>query len=281
MTLDALAAFDKRITADPKLDATFDEALVALLDTYAGTKDGQLSDRRLRALLLLMLEDAREQWDEDSRAGRLSSAQRDATADAVQLVQSPVFAGGLGVAEQLSAHDDAMLKLARFARASLSETKQNNTLRPLAAALFDYAQLLPPAKESHATYRALAEGFVPGVNAVLAGKGAPDVAHGLMWQNLTLLRDTVALDDRQVVAQLLSRLVALPDGTGASAGFAPVHVLSAALDELNRAQPGAESVLAADDWKAVLTRIASVLSDEERGFERLYKLVQCRNGCAE
>jgi hypothetical protein len=61
--------------------------------------------------------------------------------------------------------------------------------------------------------------------------------------------------------------------------MAPMHALFSVLSELNRAQPGAQTVLGRDDWRAMFTRMAEVMRDKDRGFERLFRIVQCREGC--
>jgi len=274
MLLDAVKKIDDRITADPKVDAAFDAARAGIIDTYAAIEDDELVDRKLRALLIVGAQFMRDRWAEKESAGELSQLRDDLTADAIDLVGSPLFAGGLNMLEGLLAKPDALDELTRFSYALLSDSEGTENVRSLLAALADLVQTLPGDANTNALLRLLSESIAPGIGEVLAeGKGTPALEASVLWQNLTLSRDTVAKDKKNTLADVFNNVVssttALP--------YTPLETFLDSVTSVNRADPTQKGVLSAEDWGSVAEKLTEIMLDERRGLERLYDLVQCRN----
>jgi len=275
MLLDSVKKIDDRIVADPKVDEAFDAARASLIDTYVAIEDGKLKDRLMRGLLIVGAEFMRDRWLSQSKAGKLSDLREQLTSDTVDLVSSPVFAAGLDMLEALLDKPDALDELTAFSYALLTDAEGKDNLRSLLSAFADLIQALPGDRNTNALLRVLSESMVPGIGKVVAsGKGKLDLEASVLWQNLTLSRDTVEMDAKNVLPKVFNNLVASSE----ELPYTPLETFIDAVTAINRADPKQKGVLSAADWGAVAKRLSEVMRDERRGLERLYDLVQCRNG---
>jgi hypothetical protein len=273
LLVDALGAVDDRIGDDAAARDALSLGTGGLLDAYLAVDAHRLADRRLHALAGAILDHTRERWAEERAAGKLAQLRSEMTSDAADAVQGPLVAGGLTVLAALREKEGSLDSAAAFLFGMLDETSQPANVRALVTGAADYLECVPASADTNATFRALARAILPNTPEVLAGKPAAPLAEGLAWQNLTLMADTATLDEANVLARVFSGLVTVPAGR-----HSPLQVFMGLLSELQRATPGAGSALDRDDFRALLGSVADVLEDEERGFERLYRIVQCRGG---
>jgi hypothetical protein len=282
LLLDALDEVDDRIGDSSTLAAAKEGVRAGLFDSYLTTNTkSELSDRRLRALLLVMLDYLRDRWAAESKAGTLGKLAADMVQDSVDLVHNPVFAGGLGMIERLSQHDDAMTALNRFAGAWLGGAKDEGQVRALIAVLSDVLEALPGDDGLRDLVRATASTVLSNASDVVESGAKYSLADGMIWRDVTLLRDVALKDDSGILGTLLNNAVALPGAGTSEERASPMAELYDALLAFNRATPGAKGNLSADDWRSVFQEISGVLLDKRRGFERLYEIVECRNGPTE
>ncbi len=281
LALDAIGAVDDRIGDSEPLEAAFQGARAGLFDGYFKLGKDRFLDRRLRALLLAMLDDAREKWAKDRASGRLSQVGPELVADTVDLLQNPVFAGALGVIEQLSLDAEVMEILNRYARGVLGGEQSEAQARALIATFADMFELLPGDDALLSLFQVMGNSILPDVSGVLS-EGAPFALNeGMIWRNLELLRDTAKMDREGVLGRLLNNAVALPGFGTQDERPSPLAEIYDVLIALEREDPSATSTLSAQDFRAVFGHMAEVLLDKRRGFERLYEIVQCRNGSTE
>jgi hypothetical protein len=276
LMVDALGAVDDALGTDVAARDALDLGTGGLLDTYAHIEDHVLSDRRLHALAVALLEHTRERWAEESAAGKLAALRADFTSDAVDAVQSPLLAGGLTVLSSLLEKQGSLESAAAFLHGVLDEGSQPDSVRALVTGAADYFEMVPADAERTAALRALSGAILPGAAELLAGKPAGPLAEGVTWQNLTLMSDTAALDEAGVLPRVLASFARAPAGR-----HSPAQVFISILSDLQRAEPGSRASLDRDDFRRLLADLAEVMSDEERGFERLYRIVQCRAGGAD
>ena len=275
--LDALGAMDRAVRPDPLRDRALRDVISGMLDAYAGTKDGRLTDRNVRALLIGLMDYTLERVGAERRDGTLATLAQRSDQEMADLLHNPVIAGALGVFERLHEKGTALADMSRYAASMLSETPEQNNLRPLLAGLFDLIQLLPGDAETNAALRVIGSAFASNVGAVVAAGGALAPQDSAVGRNLFMLRETARLDDGNVMERVLQNAARVPPGRPS-----PLDVILEALVEVNRVQPGAEVTPSADDLRAVLGRVAQVMRDERRGFERLYDLLRCsRKGAGE
>lgn len=274
MLLDAVKKIDDRINADPKVDAAFDAARAGIIDTYAAIEGDKLVDRKLRGLLIVGAQFMRDRWAAKEAAGELAQLRADLTADAIDLIGSPLFAGGLDMLEGLLEKPDALDELTRFSYALLTDSEDKQNVRSLLAAFADLVQALPGDESTNALLNLLAESTAPGVGDVVKdGKGTPSIESSVLWQNLTLSRDTVAKDEKNTLAKVFNNVVS----SSTALPYTPLETFLDAVTSVNRAEPTQTGVLSAKDWGSVATKLSEIMLDERRGLERLYDLVQCRN----
>ncbi len=274
LILDAVKKIDDTIAADPGVDEAFDAARAGLVDAYGAIENDQLKDRRLRALLLVGTDFMLERWAVKDSDGSLAQLRADLTQDMVDLVRGPVFAGGLAMLEGLVDKPAAMDELNGFAFALFTDSEGKENVRSLIVALADLVQALPGDKNTNALLQLLAESILPdAAKSVKTGGGLSAIEDGLTWQNLTISRDTVALDKKDTLAKVLNNLVSSSEDMP----YTPLETFLDALTAVHREDPLERGVLSSADWKSVAREMNDVLLDRRRGFERLYDLVQCRN----
>jgi hypothetical protein len=277
IAIDALSEIDDRIVADPDIDQAFNDAMSAIIDSYAQIEDDKLVDRRLRALLIVGSEFMRDRIASEQEAGTLDELGEELMGDAVDIVQNPVFAGGLDMLQAMLEHEEALDELTRFSFALLDDSADQKNLRDLLAAAADLVQSLPGDGGTTALLRVLGATMIPNVGKLVEKGGELDAAEavesGMLWQNMTLSRDTVEKDKEDVLPVVLQHLVESSE----EQPYTPLETIVDAVMAINRRDPNETGVLSARDWGNVASRLAEVMLDERRGFERLYQLVQCRD----
>lgn len=276
LLLDAIGTVDDRLAGTPELDAAFKTLTATLIDTYFKTSNGRFEDRQVRGLLSSLLDYTRERITEERGAGTLATLPARSNQDAADLLHNPIVAGMLGLSVNLSKHPEAITALRRYTASSLSEQGGQDNLRPLLAGLFDLVQLMPGDSETNAALQALASAFSSQVEAAVRGAQvtlAPqDSAIG---RNLSMLRETARLDtaSSSVLERMLGNAARLPQS-----GASPLETILDVAVEINRVRPGEPATPSAEDLRVALQRIAQVMRDDKRGFERLYKIVRCTTG---
>jgi hypothetical protein len=273
--LDAIGSIEDAAAADPARDAALSGVVAGLIDAYATLAEGRLEDRRVRALLLALLDDTRARIVEERASGTLASLPARTDEDWAELLHNPVIAAALGLSSKLEKHPSALSALRRYTFASLDEAGGHASLRPLLAGLFDVVQLLPGDAETNAALRALAGAFTSQAERAVGGQAVElTPQQSVVGRNLYMLRQTAERDTAtdSVLERVFANLARVPGGRPS-----PLEVILDAALEINRVNPGEAITPSADDLRAALVRIAQVLRDERRGFERLYQIVRCTN----
>ncbi|HEX5658559.1 MAG TPA: hypothetical protein VFX59_15255, partial [Polyangiales bacterium] len=267
--LDAVDAIDDATNLDPKTDRALRGVVAGALDAYLPIRDDRFEDRRFRALLVELIGYFRERLDEERVAGTLSTFGQRTDADAVDFITNPIIAGVLGLVPSLHGRGTAIADMARYSGALLSSQQ-----RTLVAGLFDLLQLLPGDAETNAALRATAIAFASNVKVALQGDGSqllrPEL--GAIGRNLYMLRKTAELDraNPSTLEKMFQNVATAPPGRAS-----PLEVIIDVALELERKTPGQGTSPSAEDLGLFLTRVADVLTDPRRGFERLYSIVVC------
>lgn len=302
LLLDALQRIDA-IWARPEHQerhASWLEARSELIDQLLSVERTQargqaryaLRDRRGRALALELLS-----WLNGKLLGTLHPLKRpdgapgdrapwaDGLAErARKLLAHPLVAHGLELFDVLWDEADASEELARL-NAHLMDFEDNPEgfldLLLAAADGLEFADLEPNLTPI-VQFAALA--LAPdALELIRAGAGAaPDVQAGAAYRGLELSREVALLDAYRARPELsplakLLRNALLPGG--AIDGRAPAEVIFDAIAEVNRTDPSlpAQSPLTRADARQVFEQLRQFMLDEERGLERLYRVVQGRS----
>jgi hypothetical protein len=273
LLLDALDAIDDASDVDQAHDHALRGVISGVLDAYLKVADDRFSDRRFRALLVELIGYFRERLDEERTAGTLATLGRRTDDDAVDFITNPIISGALGLLPSLHGRGTAIADLTRYSASLLSEGVGDNQLRPLLASLFDLVQMLPGDAETNAALRATGVAFATNLLGALQGDGSqlhPEL--GAIGRNLYMLRATAQLDHAQpsTLEKVFKNLARVPAGRPS-----PLEVILDVALELERKTPGQGTSPSAEDLNLFLTGVADVLTDPQRGFERLYQIVHC------
>ena len=122
--------------------------------------------------------------------------------------------------------------------------------------------------------RILADGIAGNVNTVVAEGGELVLGESAVDGGLNLIRESNVVDDRRTLTRVLQNLVALQPGQEET----QLEILIDVLAEVNRAAPNAGTPFDVTDYQELVTRSADMLSSESRGMERLYDIIQNRDG---
>jgi hypothetical protein len=240
--------------------------LSGLVDGFARFERGRFASRRLYALLLTSIAHSRERYAEARAAGTLGALAREGEDDLDDALAEPLVGPLVDLLGRLSRDDVLLEELDALVASALGEdharlwTALSSDGLASTAASADYAH----------TLRALAAAIAPNIDAVLAGdEGTPSFSGSYLDSNLRLLGETARADEGGVLSQVL--------GNAGRSGpsHAPLTVLSEAALALERPEPSSSEPLSASDYAHALSAMADVLTDERRGFERLYEIVRC------
>jgi hypothetical protein len=273
LLLDAVDAIDDATNLVPEKDRALRGLVSRVLDAYLQTSDRRFVDRKFRALVVSLLGYFRDRITEERGAGTLASLGKRTDDDAVDFLRNPIIAGALGLLPSLRGRGTAIADLTRYSASLLSEAPGDNQLRPMLAGLFDLVQLLPGDAQTNAALRSTATAFATEVLGAVRGDGSqlhPEL--GAIGRNLYMLRQTAQLDTAQssVLERVFKNFARVPAGRAS-----PLEVIVDAALELERKTPGEGTSPSAEDVQLFLTRVADVLTDPRRGFERLYQIVRC------
>jgi hypothetical protein len=283
LALDAASEVQRRSERDPELHKAARGVLSGLLDAYAAIEDGVLKHRRLRAVALTLGDYARERYAEEKAAGTLEDYGARMTADMADLLDNPALAGGIRTLEKMAAVPGVLPAVSSFIHSLLDDAEHPEQARALLAFAADALQLLPGDASAHALGRAAATTFARNIDDVLAGKAeALEIEKGAAWNGIFVLGVQAEADDRDVLGRILRNASRLPGEAPNRARPLPLAALYDIMIDVNRVDPLLDAPHTAADLKAAFTLMADVMVDEKRGFERMYKMMQCtvnKTGC--
>jgi hypothetical protein len=121
----------------------------------------------------------------------------------------------------------------------------------------------------------LATALSPNVLDAIDTGAAVTVQGSLADQTIELLREVAQVDNDDTLSELLARTVTPRSATDVST---PLDTLLDVIAEVNRAAPHARTSFRAADHGVLFHEVSDFLLDPERGLERLYAVVQTREG---
>ena len=121
---------------------------------------------------------------------------------------------------------------------------------------------------------ALSVALAPNARELVSGTpGQPNIANGMAYDALGLVRELQGIDDRHILHRLLANLVALPaDGSEET----PLEVILDVMSQINRSHPGDTGDYTRGDYRSALGQATGFMRDDRRGLERLYQVLQHR-----
>ncbi len=184
-----------------------------------------------------------------------------------EALSGPSFAAISDLLEVTSRDETARRELERFATYALSAPGLGGAVNGALAAVADLLQL------------AAADGQVAPILRGLARIAAPTdspATGGAIARTLLVTQALFSTDDYDRYHVLGPVLAALVAPVEADHGGAPLDALLSAFADIHRADASLDTPLDEQDYRFIFKTAREVLTDETRGFEQLYAIVQRR-----
>ncbi|MBO6937250.1 MAG: hypothetical protein JJ863_19925 [Deltaproteobacteria bacterium] len=280
--LDALGGIDDAWAANPDRHARHLSGRSQMVDVLLTVEETggqhQFVKRRVPPVLEILIPFIRERIADHRAAGDLEEWSR-GIADRVETsIGSATGAAMLNLVDALREDEAATDELSGLVRYLMDEEAGADAFDNTMIATADLLQLLEDDTNLDPLFQALSTGVSPDARAVADGGGSVDGSAlssegSALDETLALLRDIVDVDERETLPVVLRNLVSLPPETS---GETPLEIIIDVVAEVNRARPGIGGAMLADDHAEVLGTAHDYLTDEYRGLERMWDVVQNR-----
>lgn len=277
LILDGLRRVDEAFAADgsaERLDR-WRQGRGNLMEQLFGTTTGstRFDNPRTQATLLALLPFLRERIEAHRAAGDLTTWSTTMHERAEQTLGGPLAYAAIDLMDALQRDPESRAQLAAFSAYLMDETSENDAFDATVVALADLLMVLEDDTNIDPLLHALSAGLAPNARAAVATGEELRLEGSATDATLDLMREIGEVDDRNVLSKILTNLVERSDGgTGETALETIVDVIA----EVNRADPGVGTSLEARDYREIFGRTHDFLTNESRGMERLYRVIQER-----
>lgn len=280
--LDALGAIDDAWAANPERHARHLSGRSQLVDVLLAVEETggehRFVKRRLPPLIEVLIPFLRERIADHRAAGDLEEWSRGIASRVETSIGSATGAAVLNLVDALRRDEAATDELSGLVRYLMDEEAGADAFDNTMVASADLLQLLEDDTNLDPLFAALSTGVSPDARSVANAGGSADGGAlssegSALDETLALLREIVDVDERETLPVVLRNLVSLPPETS---GETPLEIIIDVVAEVNRARPGAGGAMLADDHAAVLGTANEYLTDEHRGLERMWDVVQNR-----
>lgn len=277
LLLDALSAVDAAWVAAPEHHERWLRARSTVVDqllTVERTGNTfQLSNRRALGILSVVVDFLTERIDAHVSDGDLGPWASGLAGRLETTLNGPLPVALLSLFEQLAGDPAARSSLLGLL-AHLLDEEDGGYLTTLVAT-HDLLQVLDDDDNLRPLGRVLATALASEVREAIAN-GTPVAVDGSVAdQTVELLRQFAALDANDTLPELLARAVTPRSDTDPST---PMDTLLDVIAEVNRSAPHSREPFRAADHPVLFHEVSDFLLDPERGLERLYAVVQTREG---
>lgn len=264
---DAFNAMDPLLAADNARRASWESARSAMVDQViaingTGTA-ARFQNRGTPGLTRQLVGWAADRVEAHRAAGDVAPWARGLSGRFAETVRGPLFATGLDLMLTFREDADARARMAELLTWLLNE--QGGTAReasPFAtttASVGDLLQVMRADGEVDPILHAVAPAFVPRTGTTAMG--------------LTFLDRSRALDQTRVLVEVLGNMVRRPT---AGDGPEPLTALADAIADTQRERPGERTPLSRQDVFVLLRTLTEFFSDDRRGLEQFYSIVNQR-----
>ena len=269
---DAFNAMDPLLDRAAPQRASWNAARSAIVDqflTVDGTGSGaRFRNRQIAPITRLTLDWLTERLAAHRTAMDLDAWARDPSrglaARFATTVQGPAFASGLDLGLSLWNDRDARVVMGAMLGFLLSDTPSGRNSTAFATTISAAGDLLQTVR---------ADQDVDPFLHVLAPAMQPQT--GTVPLALRFLDRARSYDTDRVLTRVLSNLAQPPMG-GDGLAPEPLTVIADAIADTHRQTPGDHGPMSALDMRAMLLNVASFFSDDRRGMEQFYSIVQQR-----
>jgi hypothetical protein len=179
-------------------------------------------------------------------------------------ISGPLFAGVMDVQESVRANDDARRELENFLSFILLTASQGDAYQSSLAGFGDFLQILSDDGRFAPIFNAAATASDPESDK--AGPGCADTAINVL--------EALSGDDYDTYHVLDTVLPALVTPVGGARS--PIEVVMDTIADVNRVDASQSTPLDANDYRAVWTTMNQFMSNDTRGLEQLYTIMQSR-----
>jgi hypothetical protein len=190
---------------------------------------------------------------------------------------SPLGSAAIRWIDALQEDPQSREALARFVAYLLADGSPEEAFANTITATADLLQWLEDDHNMDPLLASLSAALAPNARALVEDGGDDPVAidGSAVDQATRLLRQISGVDDERTLRRVLQNLVALPD---AGRLETPLETILDVIAEINRAEARLNegTHLDPEDYEEVLDRTVDFLTNEHRGLERLYDVIQHR-----
>lgn len=279
LLLDALSNMDDAWVSDETRHDSWLKARGRLVDQFFRTEvvggNRRFRNRRGFAILRTALPFLRERIV-DHRTDGSAAARTWAmglTEDLQDFMENPLLAGLVRLLDGMDQDPEARDALLAVLDRLVDEPTNPEAFDALVLALTDALYLLEDEESLIPLLNTVSVAFAPNVAASIENGAAVDVESSVAYLTVDLLRRIAESDDTSVIPRVLAHGASFP------ASGDPITRLETILDvlaEVNRTTPREGGAVDQDDVRAIFAAVQNFLTNEERGLERLYDVIENR-----
>lgn len=195
-------------------------------------------------------------------------------------MRTPTLAATLQLLEAFQNRSDVLQEFGGLLDYLFDDTNAQRSLDTTLLAIMDLIQVLRDDANVVPVMRALSGSVSKDAAGFVAGStGAVGVASGPARRTTSVLHSVLQLDSQRALVKLLGNLVQ-KHSTHLAGREAPLETIIDVIAEVNRAAPSSERGQAFEsrDYQQVFDQVREFLVDERRGLERIYDIVQNKDG---
>ncbi len=275
LQLHALSGLDDAWEAAPEAHARWLSGRSRLVDQFLSTErfagGHQLQNRRVQAILEEVLPFVLDRIASHRRDGDLTPWATTMHTRFADSMASATGAAALRFFDVIQRDEEARIELNRLVAYLMNEASANDSFDTMITSSADLLQVLDDDTNIVPLLQVLSEAIAPGARDAAASGGTLELDGSALDETLLLLREVNLIDDRRALTSMLQNLVTLtPDNE------TPLEAIIDVVAEVNRIDPGAGTTFSADDHREAMTSAEDFLSNEFRGLERIYSVIQNR-----
>jgi len=275
-TLDALNGFDRAFDGDSERLNRWRAGRSLLVDQLLPmAQNGDefaFENRRTHASLLVVIEFLRDRIRFHRDAGDLESWALGLSQRLERTLGSAQSATALDLVEALQSDPATRDELGRMTSYLLSSASGNDAHDVTLSAVADLLQFWQDDRNLGPVLRALSVAMAPNARVAASTGVAVNIQGSTVDATTKLLRELSAADEDGALQSMMSNLMTPASGGGET----PMETILDVIGEINREGAGTGGTFDAADYGEMFDRSRDFLTNEHRGIERFFDVVQSR-----
>jgi hypothetical protein len=274
--VDAAYAPNAIESADVRL-ARWRGARSGIVDQFFATDGKSFDNRTARMLLLTGLDFAKTRIASHRKDGDLDAWLSGLEGRAEKFARTPLVTGSLDLLNASQKDSKLQSELSALLAYLFDAQSKQESFDTTLYAMLDLVQVLRDDENMVPVLNAVSRMIAPNTPESVQNGSALGMDDGSLDRTTSLLRDILRVDEYASLSSLLENLVSA-SSKHLNGGETPLETLIDVTAEVNRTRPELDQgkQMRAEDFKATFQQINDFLTDERRGLERLYDIVQHR-----